>query len=106
MGAQLTKTQVYSSYPASGLDHHQLQGVSEGLILKERHRVTAGQAREHVPVGQKPGVRNHLGEPSRSPLHHSPHIEAVLCQGSCLEELKVLQNKSTKQTRNSARVFH
>lgn len=79
-------SQIYSSYPASGFNHLQFQRVSQGLILKECHCVTAGQTWEHVPMGQKPGIWNHLRETNRSPLHHSPHIQVILCESSCLQE--------------------
>lgn len=76
------------SYPTSGLEHLELQRVSERLTLQQRHSVTAGQAWEHGPQRQETGVWNQLWETGGSPLHHSPNIQTLLCQSSCLEKQK------------------
>lgn len=47
-------------YPTSGLDHLELQRVSEGLTMQQRDSVTAGKAREHEPWGKVSGLWDQL----------------------------------------------
>ena len=77
------------SYPTSGLNHLELQRVSNGLTLHQRHSMTAGQAWAHGPWGQESGFWDQLWETGWSPLHHSPHIQALLCESSCLIKGKI-----------------
>lgn len=44
INANVEKSAAIVSYPTGGLDHLELQRVSEGLPLQQRHGVTAGQA--------------------------------------------------------------
>lgn len=71
-------------YPTSGLDHLELQRVSERLTMQQCNSVTAGKAWEHEPWGKVSGLWDQLWETSRSPFHHSPHVQPLLCQSSSL----------------------
>lgn len=88
-------------YPTSGLDHLELQRVSQGLISQQRHSVTAGQACEHVPWGQEAGLWDHLRKTSMSPLHHSPHIQTVLRKSSCLKKQGYSDERRPQHVRRS-----
>lgn len=79
---------ILMSYPAGRLNHLELQRVPEVLIFVQCHSVTAGKTREHVPRWEAAGLWYQLWETSRSGLYHSPHIQALLCESSCLEEQK------------------
>lgn len=74
------------TYPTSGLDHLKLQRVSEELATQQCNSVTASQARPQVPRRQKPGLRHQLWKTGRPRLQHSPHIQTLLCQCSCLRK--------------------
>lgn len=91
------------SYPACRLHHLELQGVSKGLISEQCNSVTAGQGRLHVTRRQEFRVRDQFRETSSSSLRHSPHIQTLFCQSSCLGETNRTRSCSTDTWKTSRR---
>lgn len=88
-------------YPSGGVDHLQLQGVTERLTFHQGDGVAAGQSLQHGAWWEELGLSHQLRKSSRSSFRHPPDVHAVLGQSPRLESKKKKRKKIVRNAWSS-----